>query len=150
MKNIIKTFMLLLVFAGMASCSEDVGYIDPGPQGNPEKEVAGTYNGTWTETLQSTGEQKTAAGYITLTPSDKAFIADVQVSCPDLKVDMQSAANVVNNSLGYTYYNQESKNGFGTAFVGEVKGDDATIKFTKTIKVGLKQSIYVYTFTGSK
>ncbi len=150
MKNIIKTLFLFLICAGISSCHEEVGYIDPGPQGNPEKAVAGTYSGTWTETLQSTGEVKTASGTLTLTPGDRAYVTDVKVNCADLNIDMQSAANIVNYSEGYTYYNQDAKNGFGVAFEGRVKGNEATIKYTKSVKVGLKQSIYVYTFTGNK
>lgn len=150
MKNIVKSLFLILVCVGFASCNEEVGYIDPGPQGNPEKEIAGTYNGTWTRTLQSTGAEETATGTITFTPSDKAFITNVHVSCPELKVDMESAANVVNYSDGYMYYNQDSKNGFGLPFEGRIKGNVATIKYTQSIKVQLKQSIYVFTFNGDK
>lgn len=150
MKNIIKTLFLFLVCSGLSSCNEEVGYIDPGPQGNPEKEVSGTYVGTWTKTLQSTGAEEIGQGTITLTPGDKAFITDVKVNCPDLNIDMESLANVVNHSGGYTYYNQESKNGFGTAFLGSVKGNEASIKYTQSIKVGLKQSIYIFTFSGTK
>lgn len=150
MKNIIKSLFLILVSVGLASCNEEVGYIDPGPQGNPEKEIAGTYSGTWTKTLQSTGASETAIGTITFTPGDRAYVANVHVSCPDLNVDMESAANVVNYSDGFTYYNQDAKNGFGLAFEGRIKGNVATIKYTQSVKVGLKQSIYVFTFSGDK
>lgn len=151
MRNIIKTLFLFLICSGLSSCHDEVGYIDPGPQGNPEKAVAGTYVGTWTQTLQSTGAVETGEGTIILTPGDQAYITEVKVSCPDLKIDMESLANIVNNSDGYTYYNQEQKNnGFGVAFQGSVKGNEASIKYTKSIKVGLKQSIYVFTFTGTK
>lgn len=151
MNNIVKIFFLLLACVGLASCEDSVGYPDPGPQGNPEKEIAGTYTGTWTRVTQSTQEEITGEGSITFSPSENAFVTDVKVDCPDLDIDMQSLANVVNYSNGYKYYNQEAKNGFGVTFEGNVdKNGVASIKYTKSIKVGLKQTIYIFTFTGSK
>lgn len=150
MKNIIKLFFLLFACVGMVSCDDSVGYPDPGPQGNPEKEIAGTYTGTWTRTTQSTQEELTGEGNISFTPGESAFVTDVKVNCTGLNIDMESLANVVNYSDGYKFYNQEAKNGFGVPFEGNIKNGVAYIKYTMSIKVGLKQTIYIFTFTGTK
>lgn len=149
MNNILKTLFFCLVCMGIASCSDEVGYPDNGPQGNPEKEVEGTYTGTWSRELDSNVVE--ATGTITLTPSDNAYIVNVTVNCPEFGIDMQSVANVVNYSDGYMYYNQEAKgNGFGVVFDGRVINGVASIKFTITQKEGRKQYLYNYTFAGGK
>lgn len=149
MKNIIKIISLFLICIGFASCNNEVGYPDPGPAGNPEKEAAGTYTGTWTRELD--GNVVEAQGTITLTPSDKAYITNVAVSCPDFGVELSGVANIVNNSSGYVFANQESKeNGFGTVFEGRITNGVATMKFTLTQKEGRKQYLYNYKFTGDK
>lgn len=151
MKNIIKSLFLILVCVGFSSCNEEVGYIDPGPQGNPEKEAAGTYSGTWSRALQGTDDIVTSTGTITISAGDKAYIANVSVVCPELNLDLQSVANIVNYSEGYKYYNMEAKNGFGTTFEGSVlKSGIATIKFTIKQQEGRKQYLYTYTFSGDK
>lgn len=150
MKNIFKTLFCFLLIVGLASCNEEVGYPDPGPAGNPEKEIAGTYTGTWTKTNASNGSVTTGAGTITFTPGDRAYVTDVKVESAELKIDMQSLANVVNYTEGYMFYNRETKNGFGTVFDGRIVKGEASIKYSISQKVGLKQTIFNYTFTGVK
>lgn len=150
MKNIIKTLLLFLVCVGFASCSNEVGVPDPGPQGNPEKEIAGSYTGSFSKILNGEASGSEGEGTITFTPSDSPYVTTVNVSCPDLNLDMTSTANVVNYSEGYLYYNREPKNGFGVVFDGRVIDKKATIKFTLTIKEGRKQYLYNYTFSGDK
>lgn len=150
MKNIIRTLFLFLVCAGFASCDNSVGIPDRGPQGNPEKEIAGTYTGTWTRTLSGQTESTTSTGTITFSPTDKSYVTNVAVSCPDLNINMNAVANVVNYSEGFMYYNRENKNGFGVAFDGRVIEGNASIKFTLSVKEGRKQYLYNYTFNGGK
>lgn len=149
MNKILKTLFLCLVSLGIASCDNEVGYPDNGPQGNPEKEIEGTYTGTWTKTVSGAETGDSATGTLTFTPEGQ-FITEVLASCSDLDINFSSNANVVNYSEGYMFYNAEAKNGFGTSFDGRVINGQATIKFTISIKVGLKQTIYNYTFTGEK
>lgn len=123
--------------------------MDPGPQGNPELDVQGTYTGTWSQELD--GVVVTAPGTITLTPSDNAYVTYVAVSCPDFSIDFQGIANVVNFANGYKYYNQEAtNNGFGVAFDGEVINGEATIKFTLSQRSGRIQYLYNYSFAGEQ
>lgn len=150
MKNIIKILFLFLVSAGFTSCNEEVGYPDPGPAGNPEKEIQGVYSGSMTMVNASTGAENTGMASITFTPGQNAYITDVKVECADLNVNLQSVANVVNFSEGYKFYNEEVGNGFGVKFDGTVINGVATIKFTISKKVGLKQTIYNYSFSGNK
>lgn len=150
MKNIVKFLFIFLLSTGFISCSNEVGYPDPGPAGNPENEIAGTYTGVWTRELN--GDVVEAQGAITFTPTDKAYVTNVAVSCPDFNIDMQGIANVVNNTSGYIFANQEAKeNGFGTVFEGRIlKSGEVTIKFTLTQRENRKQYLYNYNFSSSK
>ncbi len=150
MNNIIKTLFLFFVCAGLASCDNSVGYIDPGPQGNPELDIQGTYTGTWTKTLNGAETGDSASGSLTFTPGSEAYVTNVVALCEGLDVNLESLANVVNYSNGYMFYNGEPTNGFGTSFNGRIVNGQATIQYTLSIKVGLKQTIYIFTFTGDK
>lgn len=149
MKNIIKTLILFLVCAGISSCDNSVGYPDPGPAGNPEKDIEGVYTGTWTRTLD--GNSVEGQGSITFTPGENAYTTNVAVSCPEFGIELNGVANVVNYSEGYKFYNQDAKgNGFGVVFDGRVVNGIAYIKFTITQKEGRKQYLYNYNFSGGK
>lgn len=146
MKNIIKTiFMAVVCLVAASACSDEVGIPDAGPVGNPEKEIAGTYTGVWSKTLDDNTQN--ASGSITFSAGDSNYKANISVSCPDFNIDLSGVCNVVNNSEGYVFYNQEAKNnGFGTAYTGRVVNGKASIKFTLTVKDGRKQNNYVFEF----
>lgn len=148
MKNILKALFLVFACFGFAACSDEVGYIDPGAQGNPEKEIQGTYTGTWTQ--EYNGEVTTAQGTVTFTPTDNAYVTNVEVSCPDFNIELKGIANVVNFEGGYKFFNQEaSNNGFGVVFDGTVINKEASIKFTLSVRSGRYQYLYNYTFAGN-
>lgn len=146
MKNILKTiFMAVMCVITATSCDDKVGVADAGPVGNPEKEIAGTYTGVWSKTLND--DTQTAPGTITFTAGDRNYVANINVSCPEFDVNLSGTCNVVNNSVGYVFYNQEAKNnGFGTPYTGRVVNGNASIKFTLTVKDGRKQNNYVFEF----
>lgn len=148
MKKLINTlFLLMFVCLGFSSCHDEVGIPDAGKPGNPEKEIVGSYTGTWTRTLD--GVETTATGTITFTAGDKAYVANVAVECPEFGVSLSGPANVAKNSAGYTFYNQESKsNGFGTTYYGRIVDGVATINFTLSQKEGRKTYLYIYSFLG--
>lgn len=149
MRNIIITFFMAIFCLGISSCSNEVGIPDPGPKGNPEKEIAGTYVGKWTKTLDNVSTE--APGSITFTPGERAYVTDVKVDCPDMDLNFNGLANIVNNSEGYIYYNQEAKqNGFGVTYTGRVIRGQATIKFIMNVKEGRKQYLYTFEFLGEK
>lgn len=149
MKTIIKSLFLLLLCLPAVSCQDKVGYPEPGPQGNPEKQIEGTYSGIWTRTFN--GEATTAPGSITFTPGDRNFVSNVVLNCTDFSLDYTTLANVVNNSAGFVYYNQEAKeNGLGATYTGRIIDGVATIKFTINVKEGRVNKLYDYTFTGEK
>lgn len=149
MKNIFKSvlFAVALCFGATACNDDEVGYIDPGTPQNPEKEVAGTYTGTWTQTYN--GVETTATGTITLTPGDNAYVTIVNVKCDDFNIDLTGPANIVKQSAGYIYYNREAGgNGFGVTYYGRVVDGVASISFTRTVKEGRLTYLYDYTFAG--
>ncbi len=149
MKNIIIAFFFAVLSLGIASCSNEVGIADPGPKGNPEKEIAGTYVGKWTKTLDDVSTE--ASGSITFAAGESAYVTEVKVDCPDMDLNFSGLANIVNNSEGYIYYNQEAKqNGFGVAYTGRVIRGQATIKFIMNVKEGRKQYLYTFEFLGDK
>lgn len=154
MKTIIKLFCMLVCGFAATACSDSVGIPDAGPVGNPEKEILGTYTGVWTRTLND--DVVTAPGTITISNADKRYVAEVNAKCDDFKFDLTAAANVVNYSEGYYFYNQSATSGFAlpdkdpklgdSPFNGRVVNGKATIKFTLTQKEGRKQFNYVYEF----
>lgn len=154
MKKTINFLLSAVACLGIISCSNDIDLPDNGPVGNPEKAVEGVYVGSWNRTLN--GVETIASGTITITPVDATnYVATVHVACPDLNLDMESVANVVNTSSGYIYYNQEASNGFQNAFSGQVMDNQITISFSKTEKYQdekkkWKTATSTYKFSGDK
>lgn len=138
MKNIFKVLSIALLGLSFTACVEDIDTPARGEQGNPEKEVAGTYNGTWTVTYQE-GENKTeysVPGTITLSPKgEQAYAAMLNVKCavaerPSLDIDLTSATNVtpLTSASAYLLFNAVTPNGFTKTIETEanVKGDYST------------------------
>lgn len=162
MNKIIKCLFLMatLVFT-MSSCRDEAEIPGHGKPGNPEKEVAGVYVGTWTKVQRNaTTDPVSAPGSLTFTPTDEAYITVVKLAGESSDFDFtnktnfasdESRANVVNQSAQYVFYNVLTTNGIGTPFNGTVTfGGEATISFSKTIREGRKTYTYDYTFTGTR
>lgn len=156
-----RLFLLATIVMALSSCRDEAEIPGHGTPGNPEKEVAGTYVGTWTKALRnSTAEPVTASGSLTLTPTDEAYITLVKIDCDATDMGFnntavfastESRANIVNQSAQYVFYNVVATNGLGTSFNGTVSfGGEATISFAKTVREGRLTYTYDYTFSGTK
>lgn len=156
-----RLFILTALVMALSSCKDEAEIPGHGKPGNPEKEVAGTYVGTWTKTQRnSTADPVTAEGTLTLTATDEAYITVVKIGCESASMDFnntssfastESRANIVNQSAQYVFYNVLTTNGLGTSFNGTVSfGGEATMTFAKTIRQGRVTYTYDYTFTGTK
>ncbi len=162
MNKIIKClFLMAALVVSMTSCRDEAEIPGHGKPGNPEKAVEGVYEGTWTKVQRnSTAAPVEAAGTLTLTPSDEAYIVVIKIACESEAFGFtntssfasdESRANVTNQSAKYVFYNVLNTNGIGTPFNGDVTfGGEATIAFSKTIREGRKTYTYDYTFKGTK
>lgn len=106
-----------------ASCVTDIDTPDRGPQTNPEKDVAGVYEGTWTidYTIGTETTTYSVPGTMTLTTDEagtaykgiltsEAVVADL----PLLDHNLTTAVNVapLNTAGRYLVYNSVVPNGF--------------------------------------
>lgn len=117
MKKIFQLLLTVALCAAFTACKDEVGIPDRGPAGNPEKEAAGVYEGTWTinvnEDNGATIKDITGLGTLTLADGGSAYVADVTAFCDaaDLQAagiafDMTSKANISKNSSnGFYFYN---------------------------------------------
>lgn len=145
MKNIFKVLSIALLGLSFTACVEDIDTPARGPQGNPEKEVTGTYNGTWTVTYTEGTAQTvyTTEGTLAVNPNgDQAFSVMLNAKCniaekPSLDIDLTSVANVtpLTSASAYLVFNSVATNGFtkknvelqpgqfsdlGTTFTGQI------------------------------
>lgn len=112
-----------LIGLSCASCVKDIEVPDRGPQANPEKDVAGVYEGTWTinYTVGTITTTFTIPGTMTLTP-DQAGTAYKGVLTSEAVVEEQpvldhklvTAVNIapLNSAGRYLVYNAVIPNGF--------------------------------------
>lgn len=159
MNKLICRLFLMVAFVGiLSSCREDAEIPNHGKAINPEKEVAGTYVGTWTKTMKDNpADCVEAPGSIVLSATDEAYIGTVEVVCDDTSMNFSSFAgttsrcNVIYQTGQYSFHNPLATNGLGTIFTGTVSfSGEATMTFQQTIKVGRVTYTYVYTFNGTK
>lgn len=145
-------FAATLCFTACSDDDDDNGSIVM--PSNPEKDIAGTYSGTWTTTNQTSGAVTTGAGTIEMAATDSAYVADLIINeCTAANVSaMKSVVNVswrTNNT--YSFFNKTSTNELGTAFAGKVvNGTTLEISFNKQVRSGRKSVTYNYSFTGDK
>lgn len=121
MKNIFKLLSLACLSVAFTACVEDIDTPDRGPQSNPEKEIAGTYDGTWTLTYKEgteSGEYE-AQGTVDVTPTEFAYAANIAINAdfpqaPKYSLEKTSAANIspLTNATTFQVYNSVTPNGF--------------------------------------
>ena len=114
---------LALIGLSCASCVKDIETPARGPQANPEKDVAGVYEGTWTidYTVGSNTTTYTIPGTMTIAP-DQAGTAYKGVLTSEAVVEEQpvldhklsTAVNIapLNSAGRYLVYNAVVPNGF--------------------------------------
>ena len=112
-----------LLGVACASCVKDIDVPDRGPQTNPEKDVAGVYEGTWTINyiIGTNTTTFTIPGTMTLAP-DQAGTAYKGVMTSEAVVEEQpvldhkltTAVNIapLNSAGRYLVYNSVATNGF--------------------------------------
>lgn len=171
MKNIFKLLSFACVSLAFTACVEDIDTPDRGPQPNPEKEIAGVYQGTWTVSYKeaTTTTEYSAQGDVVVTPKEYAYAADVTakvsfVENAGLNLDNTSAANIspLTNANSYQVYNSVTPNGFSkkldndgtildlnTQFMGQIFPRDAQGELTKTDSATL-EFVLDFTYTYQK
>ncbi|MDE6741050.1 MAG: hypothetical protein K2J58_01825 [Muribaculaceae bacterium] len=121
MKKILKLMSVAFIGVCCASCVEDIKTPDRGPQTNPEKEIAGVYEGTWTinYTEGTTTTTYTIPGTMSLSSDGTAYkgmlTSDAVVEeQPVLEHKLTTAVNVapLNSAGRYLVYNAVTPNGF--------------------------------------
>lgn len=162
MNKIFKGLLLMATLVlTLSSCRDEADIPDHGAAINPEKEIEGTYTGTWTKTQRgSTAEPTVVDGTLTFTATEEAYIANVKIACAGDELGFtntasftcdESRTNVVKQSSQYMFYNTLDTSGIGTKFNGTVSfGGEATMKFSKSIKSGRKTYTYDFVFNGVK
>ncbi|MBD5266205.1 MAG: hypothetical protein K2M71_09695 [Duncaniella sp.] len=160
MNKILNLLLVTLVLV-LTSCRDEPEIPDHGKKGNPEKETAGTYVGTWSKALRNSDDAPVEAqGSLILAATDESYVTVVTIDCASSEIGFNDKsnfsstdcrANIINQSAQYVFYNVLNGNAFGTPFNGTVSFDGtATITFSKTIKEGRKTYTYDYTFSGTK
>lgn len=119
----------------------------------PEKAAVGTYSGTWTVTLDN--ESFSGTGSITMAATSTAYQADVtidaQIENSDLNINVTSVANIAHANNGFVFNNNTDANPLGTGFAGKIDENGIIgVNFQKQVKVGRKQYVYAYVFSGKK
>lgn len=123
MKKIFKLLSVLLLGVSCASCVKEIEVPDRGPQANPEKDVVGLYEGTWTINyiIDSKTTTYTIPGTMSIALDQagtayKGMLTSVAVveEQPVLDHKLTTAVNVApQNSAGrYLVYNAVVPNGF--------------------------------------
>lgn len=123
MKKILKLLSVALIGVCCTSCVEEIDTPNRGPQANPEKEVAGVYEGTWTITFTDDTETSVYSipGTMTLAPDQagtayKGMMTSYAVveEQPLLDHQLTTAVNIapINTAGRYLVYNSVVPNGF--------------------------------------
>lgn len=146
-------FVLLALAFGFTACGDDDDFNDNQIHSTlPEQATAGTYSGTWTKVQSGKTDTTTAAGTLTFAAVDTAkYVTNVTAKCEEFKVDVTENANISWINSDFAFSNMSSTNAFGSTFYGNITSAGvATIKFSLKQRVGLKTSIFYYTFEGTK
>ncbi len=149
MKKILYPLFAALVFGfAFTACSDD-------DEGNmtfdttPEIAAAGTYTGTYTRVEDGTTDTITAAGSITIAPTDSAYCADITFTSADLDLDATSVANIAHSNDGFAFSNSSASNGLGAAFRGRIDGNgNINSSFSIQQRVGFRTHTFHYNFIG--
>lgn len=158
MKTIFKTlFFFVASVLCLTACNEDYDMPDPGAKINPEKEVAGTYVGTWSKVNAATGDEENGTGTLVFAPDEElgAYIVDITATAEGLTLGLTTdtaRANISKNSTdGYDFVNTTKANGFGVSFLGGITKDfEVTMTFSVVQRKGLKEVVYNMTFKGKR
>lgn len=150
-----KIFKCLLLAAAMtvsfASCRDEAELPSTGPVAHPQEDTAGTYTGTWSRQEFGKEEITTATGSAVFTASQTNYVTNIAVTCADMNIALESAANITPGGPGYMFHNSLAANGFGAVFSGTVsKAGEVNLSFKKSVKEGRKTYTYTYTFNGVK
>lgn len=144
--------MVVVMACTLPACRDNAEIPDHGPVVHPQEEAKGLYVGEWTKVEQGVENVETAPGTMELTPSEYNYVTNVAVKCEEFKLDLTSTANITPGGLGYQINNGVKTNGFGVEFAGGVNKSDMSgwIQFKQTVKVGLKNKVYIYSFNGKR
>lgn len=158
MKTIFKTlFFFVASVLCLTACNEDYDMPDPGAKINPEKEVAGTYVGSWSKVNTATLDEETGTGTLVFAPDAEggAYVVSITAQAEGITLGLTSdtaRANISKNSTGgYDFVNTTKANTFGVSFLGNISSNyEATLSFTVIQRKGLKEVSYDVTFVGKR
>ncbi len=147
MKKILKLLSVALLGVCCASCVKEIETPERGPQANPEKDVAGLYEGTWTikYIIGTDSTTYTIPGTMNLTPDQagtayKGLLTSdaVVAEQPILDHNLTSAVNVapINSAGRYLIYNSVVPNGFDKDITVTKLTDDQKAVVETVISVG--------------
>lgn len=153
-KFLVAAFAMMTLSLGFTSCGDDEGgNSNYNIVSDPASVVAGTYNGSYTRTLD--GETQTASASISIAAGQSAEYVNVTFGeCADLGVAActvpcniaQKGDNrfIITNGAG-------ASNPLGTSFRLYIDNSkDCQANFKLTVKVGRKSYEYDFEFLGSK
>ncbi|MBR2184797.1 MAG: hypothetical protein IJ897_05180 [Prevotella sp.] len=155
MKKILYNALLMLsVVAFYTSCGDD----DGAPvSSTPAADIAGTYSGTWTVTVDTPDGQTTEThdGTVDLKEFSQ-YVLGLTSSIPDISGEESKSApvNAVSTTNGYffscTSDKYDSVNPYGKTVSGRVLNGIVTFVYTGEIKVGRKKYGATYSFEGTR
>jgi len=153
-KFIYIAFCLALTGGVFISCGDDDD--DAIVSTNPGSDVAGTYTGTWSQTLN--GETKEVSGTLSVT-STSAYVATLNIPSnsdinikSELTVPMNVTAAKGSGDVSYLLTNGASGNVLKSLYgvKGVMKNNELSVGFIMSVKVGRKNYEYTYTFVGNR
>lgn len=161
MKAIFKyIFACLALVVGMTACEKDAELPWPGDPDGAEKQVIGTYTGSWTRYNYTTEVTDTDNGTVTFTYDEELGnnVATVSFTNSDpknfnlgLKAE-QCNCNVTKRANGtIIFWNAVATNPFGMKFTGEIDTEgNLTMTYHNTVRYNRKETEFDYTFSGAK
>ena len=159
MKAIYKNlFFCLALILGVTACDNNVDIPPTGAPDGAETLAAGKYVGEWTRVNLSTEKVEVNSGSLTFTVDFEEHNNNVLVmkaECADMPLGVNgdtSVCNVARLSSGeFVYWNMVQSNPFGMIFNGRISPEGvATMKYTKIIREGRRETEYSYSFQGTK
>lgn len=153
MKRQIYIFIALAVIAvTTVSCgSDDDADNTYNLVSTPEKDAQGTYSGIYYRIQTSTTDTTKAEGTLIITPTDSAYVADIDFECPTFTVSAVVASNISHANGGFVFSNHLKKNVINSTVIGRIDEEkNIESHFSVSQRSGRRTVTYNFIFIGKK
>ena len=143
-----KLLIILVATVALFGCKkkEDIHF-----DNTASEDIAGTYVGTWTRSLNA--DSVSGEGTITFVATDDAYVATITARCANPAINRTGICNVVHSDHEFVFYNNSTTAaaGFGTKFSGRVYKDGSVdMQYSVEEQVGRFKNLYNFSFVGKK